>query len=485
MATGVDDTSVLESELTCPVCLDVYREPHLLPCGHNFCLSCLNDLKSREKRGHLRCPECRENHLTSTRWQKNFKLSNIADEFRRRGQAQRPGPERPGSSSRSTGVRCDYCPPDPPGDSTKSGTAVKTCLKCEVSMCSEHVKPHLDLPALREHPLVEPLSSMKRRKCTEHDEMFRYYCRDEHSFLCNACTIEGGHSGHSIKTLKNAMKELKASLDSELQKVNRKMRRVEKNLQDQKEEERLSKAFLEGAEQQVNDLRGSLRTSLDLFLTDLSASLHTHEEQHSGGIQQYLTTFQEDQNQLSEVHTGIEQLQQENDPITFIREYNSSVRRCRQVLRRPLCVPDPVARDVDGLGESLESKLEEFVSDLRQNVSAFIDSLGDGGDEGTEEDEDGNDGMENEDEGTEEDEEGTEEDEEDEEGNDDMENEDEGTEEDEEDEEGNDDMENEDEGTELEVEEEEEEQSEEEPDHSGSFYDCYVLDDDDDDDLWA
>lgn len=208
MATAVEDTSVLEEELTCPVCLDLYRDPRLLPCGHNFCLPCLRRLKSRSERGRLRCPECRESHRCSVPWQKNFKLANIADGFRRRSQAERPISSQQSTTNRADGVHCDYCSPEA-ANTSKGFSAVKTCLKCEVSMCPEHVQPHLELPAFREHPLVEPLQDMRKRKCTEHDEMFRYYCVDEHTFLCNACTIEGGHSGHSIKTLKNAMRDMR------------------------------------------------------------------------------------------------------------------------------------------------------------------------------------------------------------------------------------------------------------------------------------
>lgn len=32
---------------------------------------------------------------------------------------------------------------------------------------------------------------------------------DDKMCVCNACTIEGGHSGHTIKTLKNTMKDQK------------------------------------------------------------------------------------------------------------------------------------------------------------------------------------------------------------------------------------------------------------------------------------
>ncbi|GAA6088963.1 E3 ubiquitin/ISG15 ligase TRIM25-like isoform X1 [Tachysurus ichikawai] len=206
MATALE---ALEKELTCPVCLDLYREPHVLRCGHNFCLQCLKRLKSLSEHGHLRCPECRKSHHCSKQWQKNFKLASIADSFQRCRRSHRPNQSRPGSSYRTTEMCCDYCVPNITGDSAKRSRAVKTCLKCEVSMCPEHVKYHLELPAFRKHPLVEPLSDIRKRKCIEHDKMFRYYCMDDRKFLCNACKIEGGHKRHAIKTLKNTMKDLR------------------------------------------------------------------------------------------------------------------------------------------------------------------------------------------------------------------------------------------------------------------------------------
>ncbi|KAL6466689.1 hypothetical protein MHYP_G00244930 [Metynnis hypsauchen] len=388
MATAVEDTSVLEEELTCPVCLDLYRDPRLLPCGHNFCLPCLRKLKGRSERGRLRCPECRQSHRCSAPWQKNFKLANIADGFRRRSRAERPVSSRQSPTQRTEGVRCDYCPSEPM-DMSKGSTAVKTCLKCEVSMCPEHVQPHLELPAFREHPLVEPLGDMRKRKCAEHDEMFRYYCMDERTFLCNACTIEGGHSGHSIKTLKNTMKDMRASLDMELQKADRKIRRVERNVQDQSEVERQNKAFMEEAEQRVDALRGTLRTRLEGFLSSLCESLHMHEAEHSLSVQQNLTRIAEDRSRLADVHTGIERLLQEHDPFQFIKEYSSCAKRYRRLLRRPLFLAHSMPIDMDSLGAIMESRMEEFMTDMRQQIISLIDTLcvGDDGDEGVEEDE--------------------------------------------------------------------------------------------------
>ncbi|XP_038586603.1 E3 ubiquitin/ISG15 ligase TRIM25-like isoform X1 [Micropterus salmoides] len=247
-----EQSSVLQEELTCPVCLDLYRDPYLLPCGHNFCKTCLDRLKRQADRGRFRCPECRDSHRCGINFQKNFKLANISDDYRHRRRATTAAATALKSRellscslaaqpARSVfAVPCDYCPSvaaeasgsSSAGDGSSAASvsqeeggkqeaagaaaaasmfAVKTCLKCEVSMCQEHVKPHLELPAFREHPLTEPMNDFWKRKCPDHDEIYRYYCMDDKVCVCNACTIEGGHSGHTIKTLKNTMKDLKVS----------------------------------------------------------------------------------------------------------------------------------------------------------------------------------------------------------------------------------------------------------------------------------
>ena len=54
----------LEEQLTCPVCLDLYTNPKILPCHHSFCQECLEGLpQEKEARGdtyYLACPTCRQ-----------------------------------------------------------------------------------------------------------------------------------------------------------------------------------------------------------------------------------------------------------------------------------------------------------------------------------------------------------------------------------------------------------------------------------------
>ena len=50
---------VLEKEITCPLCLDIFKEPKKLPCDHVYCKECLEGLLHSGTSGIISCPECR------------------------------------------------------------------------------------------------------------------------------------------------------------------------------------------------------------------------------------------------------------------------------------------------------------------------------------------------------------------------------------------------------------------------------------------
>lgn len=67
---------------------------------------------------------------------------------------------------------------------------MKTCVRCEISLCDEHIKDHLTLPAFTDHPLVKPLAEIPTRKCAVHkEEVASHYCQESESYACSLCTI--------------------------------------------------------------------------------------------------------------------------------------------------------------------------------------------------------------------------------------------------------------------------------------------------------
>ena len=50
---------MLEKEVTCALCLDLFKEPKKLPCDHVYCRDCLRSLALRSLNATISCPECR------------------------------------------------------------------------------------------------------------------------------------------------------------------------------------------------------------------------------------------------------------------------------------------------------------------------------------------------------------------------------------------------------------------------------------------
>ena len=81
-------------------------------------------------------------------------------------------------------VFCDCCP-------EKMEPAIKSCLKCEVSLCKEHLQPHLECQAFLGHTLVPPLGNLSSRRCLEHKgQVLKYYCSVSKTYVCNICALE-------------------------------------------------------------------------------------------------------------------------------------------------------------------------------------------------------------------------------------------------------------------------------------------------------
>uniref|UniRef100_A0A7N8X9K3 RING-type domain-containing protein n=1 Tax=Mastacembelus armatus TaxID=205130 RepID=A0A7N8X9K3_9TELE len=83
----------LAYELSCPICLQLYSDPVVLPCGHNYCRACICktvDALDKKAKTILRCPECREEYRSVDSLQKNFKLCSIVEGYQAAAQQLDP-----------------------------------------------------------------------------------------------------------------------------------------------------------------------------------------------------------------------------------------------------------------------------------------------------------------------------------------------------------------------------------------------------------
>lgn len=86
----------LESELTCPICLELFEDPLLLPCAHSLCFGCAHRIlvshcasnEPVQSIGAFQCPTCRYVISLSPQrglegLKRNVTLQNIIDRVQR------------------------------------------------------------------------------------------------------------------------------------------------------------------------------------------------------------------------------------------------------------------------------------------------------------------------------------------------------------------------------------------------------------------
>uniref|UniRef100_A0A8C7Y6Q2 RING-type domain-containing protein n=1 Tax=Oryzias sinensis TaxID=183150 RepID=A0A8C7Y6Q2_9TELE len=83
----------LHTELTCPVCLELFHDPVILECGHHFCKVCIVQCWEAKADDFSNCPKCRKSCTRKLR--PNSLLCNVVESVRR-ARAKDAAPWTPG-----------------------------------------------------------------------------------------------------------------------------------------------------------------------------------------------------------------------------------------------------------------------------------------------------------------------------------------------------------------------------------------------------
>ncbi|KAM4536279.1 uncharacterized protein PAE49_020936 [Odontesthes bonariensis] len=168
-------------------------------------------------------------------------------------------------------ILCDMCTDE------DRKPARKTCMKCEISMCVQHLQAHLTTPVLLQtHPLTEPVALDGNTKCPQHGKLLEYYCLDDMTCVCVSCAIEDQHRLHNMKTFSTAHKELVEKLKAEQQALQEKTDDENVGLEkwEKSEREKVGRSSVRLLEA-VTNLRDISLTSVQSSVSARMASIRT------------------------------------------------------------------------------------------------------------------------------------------------------------------------------------------------------------------
>ncbi|KAM6909028.1 uncharacterized protein FYW49_012906 [Xenentodon cancila] len=243
-------------------------------------------------------------------------------------------------------ILCDMCI----GEDRKP--ARKTCMKCEISMCVQHLEAHLTTPVLLQtHPLTEPMSLDASIKCPQHGKLLEYFCLDDMTCVCVSCAIEDQHRLHNMKTFSTAHKELMEKLQTE--QLNLQQKTDDKNVSLEKwemnEREKVSRCSVRLIEA-VTNLR-------DISLSSVQSSVSAR------------MVF------LQTSRSSMQAAQKEKDPFRFLQMYSQvqkDVEKAKAVDLRKGLEPgnnrDKLVQEISEHGDELVKQVAHYMESLLIHV---------------------------------------------------------------------------------------------------------------------
>uniref|UniRef100_A0A8C9X4E5 Si:dkey-29p10.4 n=1 Tax=Sander lucioperca TaxID=283035 RepID=A0A8C9X4E5_SANLU len=189
----------------------------------------------------------------------------------------------PGSESQNaTPVRCHYCP------KTRYQSAVKTCLVCGASMCTEHLRPHLDSPVFQNHTLVPPMEDFSPWRCQEHQEINRIYCQQCGVCVCTVCTVIGSHRNHVCISIREAEMELRGNLKEEIKQLQGAEQEVKNRVNELAQKKDTFRVVLSEARAGVQQQYGAIREALEQEEQSALQCVTKEENRVLGGLEEKL-----------------------------------------------------------------------------------------------------------------------------------------------------------------------------------------------------
>uniref|UniRef100_A0A8C6T7X9 Uncharacterized protein n=1 Tax=Neogobius melanostomus TaxID=47308 RepID=A0A8C6T7X9_9GOBI len=286
----------------CSICLDLFTEPVTTPCGHNFCRRCLS--QHWDTSAPCRCPLCNKLFHVKPELEVNTLLSEMVSQFKQEA-GSRSEVSKPGE------VSCDYC-------SAPKLKALKSCLVCLSSYCESHLQPHLSVPGLKSHQLMEPVDNMEDRMCPQHHKPLELFCRSDHSCLCTMCALLE-HQSHKFVSLKEEFDQRKASLQQTQQQSRHMVEQRRKKIQELQSSVQLSQRAVDREKstglQAFSALIESVQRSRERFIQELQEK-HRHIQTQAEALLQQL---KQEICELEQRSTEAEQLLRSEDHLHFLQ----------------------------------------------------------------------------------------------------------------------------------------------------------------------
>ncbi|KAF7648613.1 hypothetical protein LDENG_00153980 [Lucifuga dentata] len=345
----------------CSICLDLLKDPVAIPCGHSYCMRCIQTFWDEEDQKKIySCPECRQTYPQRPVLRKNTMLADLMEDLKKTELQAAPAGQ---SYAGPEDVGCDFC-------TGRKRKAFKSCLVCLASYCQQHLQPHYDAAPLKKHKLVDPSKKLQENVCSRHDEVMKMFCRTDQQVICYLCSLDE-HKGHDTVSAAAEMTErLKASQENIQQRIQDREKDV-KVLQQEVE------AINHSADKAVRDSEEIFKKLICLMKkrrSEVKQQIRSQQETEVSRAEELQEKMQQEIKDLRRKDAELQQLSLTDDHVHFLHNY-PSVSRLREptdsasIKIRSLRYFEDVTSSVSELRDKLQNILTEEWTKISETLT--------------------------------------------------------------------------------------------------------------------
>ncbi|XP_024119381.1 tripartite motif-containing protein 16-like [Oryzias melastigma] len=356
-----------EETFSCSICLDLLKDPVTIPCGHSYCMKCIQRFWDGEENIYS-CPQCRKTFTPRPILEKNVMFAALMDQLKKTGLQAAPadhcyaGPED---------VSCDVC-------SGRKLKAIRSCLICLASYCEKHLQPHLDEAAFKKHKLEEPSKNLQQNICSIHEEVMKMFCRTDQKCICYLCSVDE-HRGHTTVSAAAERTERQRDLEESQQ-------QIQQRIQDREKEVKLLQQEVEAinhsADQTVKDSEKIFTQMIRLIQKrscDVKKQIRSQRLTEVSRVKDLQKEFKREITELKRRDAELKQLSLTEDHSQFLLNYPSlpplrESTHSSSINVRPLRYFEEVTAAVSELRDKLQDILREEWTSISPTVT-YVDVL--------------------------------------------------------------------------------------------------------------
>ncbi|KAL2087641.1 hypothetical protein ACEWY4_016469 [Coilia grayii] len=341
----------------CSICLDLVKDPVTIPCGHSYCMKCINGCWDEEsQKGEYSCPQCRETFSPRPVLKKSTMLAELVDKMNN-SRVQTASPPPATYAEDAVNVECDFC-------SERKVKAVQSCLVCLISFCQTHIEPHYSIPALKKHKLVHASTHLQEKICSKHDKLIEVFCRTDKKFICMLCIMDE-HKGHDTVSAAAERKEREKELERTTKNLLTRIQKKEEELWHLRKAMASYQRSAQEREEQSEKICTGLLESIERRLSEVKDVIRAQQKAAVKDAEDVLEKLEQELAELRREDAELEKLSLEEDHVHFLQSFQAHQSSVSKTLPAILLSP---YKSFEVLGKSLSALKSEMEEVCKQNI---------------------------------------------------------------------------------------------------------------------